>query len=351
MERGRQLSKHPLCWVRNKMAPWQLSIKAPLPPASGENHATKTDEVPPSEKKWMVEQAEMPRGKDPSSSSTDGDVMVPEITQDANSTDWWLSPNTMFTLVADMDLFDEPSGISLSHRKNASCMWNMEESWLPEVFEAASVKPESNVSREQSELEEEILANQDPSRISPKAFLRLPKCIEAIQKELDDLTKKGPTGIPSLIAVSLQNPLFAKLPRACTTMVVKRENPALFKARMCIRGDQQMGRDEFATSAPTAARAIPKILISISRATGWGILMVDISQAFLPSSLIIPSQRILIYPPEYIPCPWFGSVDLKRGEKTRRTTHAFLTMRPLYETSAAPLRWHTKLSEMFVRYD
>ena len=38
-----------------------------------------------------------------------------------------------------------------------------------------------------------------------------------------------------------------RLDKAQTTMAVKRKNPELGKARMCIRGDQLMGRDEFST--------------------------------------------------------------------------------------------------------
>ena len=113
-------------------------------------------------------------------------------------------------------------------------------------------------------MEEELLANQDSARISPKVFLKIRKCIIAIQKEFDDPARPGHTRIPSLIAVSTRGSKYRALGRARTTVVANRKNPELYKDRMCIRGDQSMGRDEFASSAPTDSREIHRLIISLS---------------------------------------------------------------------------------------
>ena len=76
----------------------------------------------------------------------------------------------------------------------------------------------------------------------------------------------------------------------------------------------------------------------------WGLSLVDISQAFPQSDLLLPSQRVRLIPPDYVSCPWTGDL---RSDRSKRHTHAFLTMRPLYGTKCAPLRWYNRLNSVF----
>lgn len=53
------------------------------------------------------------------------------------------------------------------------------------------------------------------------------------------------------------------------------------------------GGAEFATSAPTAVRAVPEISVTTSRIWDWRAAIVDISQAHLRSIINNPEHRIL----------------------------------------------------------
>ena len=123
----------------------------------------------------------------------------------------------------------------------------------------------------------------------------------------------------------------------------------LFKARICLRGDMIHHLGEFSTSAPTAARVSPRLLTTISRIYDWEVSLVDISQAFLQSDLLIPSQRVLLVPPPYIPCPWKG--DLCDARNGNAKDNVYLTLKPLYGTKCAPLRWYNKLTSTFVSFE
>ena len=77
--------------------------------------------------------------------------------------------------------------------------------------------------------------------------------------------------------------------------------------------------------------------------------MIDASQAFLQASLITPSQRVRLIPPKTISCPWTGKVSGVETEK-KKLEWRYLTLRPLYGTVCAPLRWFRKISSLFVQH-
>ena len=74
--------------------------------------------------------------------------------------------------------------------------------------------------------------------------------------------------------------------------------------------------------------------------------IIDISSAFTQSELVSPEQRILITHPWYVPLPFLGKIDTTR-DKHALPTHALLTLRPLYGTSDAPIRWFASISMQF----
>ena len=75
-------------------------------------------------------------------------------------------------------------------------------------------------------------------------------------------------------------------------MLVKIKAGEKYKARMCLRGDQEpLARTSF-SSAPTASRDLLKIAISsFANDKRFECLMVDISQAFVQRDSIAVSER------------------------------------------------------------
>ena len=112
---------------------------------------------------------------------------------------------------------------------------------------------ESSASEMSLEEQDEIIASSDPSRLPPRIYLRIPRCIEDIEKEVSALVKTDSRGIPSLAVIHLKDPRYAALPRTHSTMVAKQKNPSLMKARLCVRGDEISSKSEYDTSAPTAS--------------------------------------------------------------------------------------------------
>ena len=344
LDRGEKLIKHPLCWVRSRIIPGMVSID-------------EYDMVVDSNGKIMTGDKLVPNATVGTPSAS-----LPSKEKASASNDVWEHQISVSTLSkAEIAVSAEeniPMSVSVetSNRclavlgKSTSEMWweevcTLEENGDASVLESPSDTEDQKLARELQE--DEWIATQDPSRIMPRIFLKIPRCIEAIVKEVSDLVRVGPSGVPSLAAVSLQDARFRKIPKAHSTLIAKRKNPSLFKARLCVRGDQIRHINEFSTSAPTASRISSKLLLTVSRVFEWPISLVDISQAFLQSDLLSPDNRLLIFPPDYIPCPWNGSVDLSGKKQVR--THAYLTLRPLYGTKCAPLRWYTKLNATFVK--
>ena len=80
----------------------------------------------------------------------------------------------------------------------------------------------------------------------------------------------------------------------------------------------------------------------------WGLAIVDISSAFTQSHMMQPSERCILLMPWYVPCPWRGTLCLDKSASSP-VTYGLLTIRPLYGTSCAPLRWFACISEEFRR--
>ena len=91
---------------------------------------------------------------------------------------------------------------------------------------------------EQEEGDAAIIENADPSRLHARVYLKLPRCLEAIEKEMNGLTSKDAHGIPSIIAVQIDGEKYKHLPVAHSALLVKKKNPKLYKARLCLRGDE-----------------------------------------------------------------------------------------------------------------
>ena len=71
--------------------------------------------------------------------------------------------------------------------------------------------------------QDELIASSDPSRLPPRIYLRIPRCIEAIEKEINAMAKPDVRGIPSLAVIHLKDPRYLKLSKTHSTLVVKKK--------------------------------------------------------------------------------------------------------------------------------
>ena len=281
MEKGRRLFRHPLCWIR---------------PSLGYELVT----VTPSE-----------TNSDNAGSSADVIFPVQQIID---------SEKVISTLGEHCEWMDETLFVEEKETQNPELRIDRRNEWIgqqcadyEEPFDRGDTSlvmqgnAEVNLTEDQ---EDELISASDPSRLHPKVFLKVPRCIAAIEKEMTDLTTCNSVGIPSLAPIRLDDSRYSSPPLTHTTMIVRRENLAIFKARLCIRGDEIHHIGEFDTSAPTAARISPRILIMISRIFQRNVGILDVSQAFLQADLISPKDRVRLIPPYYVNIPWKGSVNL-----------------------------------------
>ena len=197
-------------------------------------------------------------------------------------------------------------------------------------------------------LEEEnhLLSLTNPSRISPKIFLQLPGALNAICDEINNLLMPDSNKIPGLLVVDYNREEYKHIPRIHSTMIVKRKSTLKFKARLCARGDMLFSDAPLLYSSPTVSRVSPRMILSIAVTYSFSIGIVDITSAFIQSNLVEKSKRLVIIPPYYIPLPWTNKVDPSLP-KTRMSSYGLLTIRPLYGTTDAPIRWFVTFSTRF----
>ena len=213
-----------------------------------------------------------------------------------------------------------------------------------ESMSVFSVKEEhSAISLEE---ENHLLSLTNPSRISPKIFLQLPGALSAICDEMNMLLQPDANHIPGLLVVDYSREEYKRIPRIHSTMVIKRKSTHKFKARLCARGDMLMADAPLMYSSPTVHRVSPRMILAIAVTLSLSIGIVDITSAFIQSNLVEKSKRIIILPPHYIPLPWTNKVD-QSLPRSRTSTYGLLTIRPLYGTTDAPIRWFITFSTRF----
>ena len=153
----------------------------------------------------------------------------------------------------------------------------------------------------------------------------------ALQKEISDLLRRDTNGQSALVEVDLKDPALVKLPKVFTTIVVKRKATGIFKARLVLRGDMAPTATQQFMSAPTAARSMVRIVLSLASNLRLTLGTVDASQAFLQSDVVHPSERMVAISPRWIPLPWNGELLGPLEENSAPpVTKGLLTIRPLY---------------------
>ena len=205
----------------------------------------------------------------------------------------------------------------------------------------------STTSSQEALTDDDILNHFDPSRLPPRIAFRLPEARTAIEKEISDLLRSEKGAPPAMLEVSLSDPRYTHLPRVPSTLVVKRKSVALYKGRLCTRGDVVPLTVTGFMSSPTAHRSAVKIVLTLAASLHWSIRALDISQAFLQSENLRESDRMVVIPPPMVTLPWNGKLppigtDLK---SLPSPTRGFLLLRPLYGGRDAPMRWFVTLSK------
>ena len=205
----------------------------------------------------------------------------------------------------------------------------------------------------------------DLSRIPPRIYLQIPASRQAIREELNGLLQLDSAGIPIGRLCISSSPECVSLPKLQTTIVCKMKTNGSFKARICLRGDQQSLLSASFVSAPTASRDFLRwVIIFFVNQKENRLGMIDISKAFAQSIYLHRSERVAaVFPP----CigvndeKWLGHVstshvngfyessvgsDLISSDAFHKLAKRFLLVlfRPLYGSRDAPLRWWLKLS-------
>ena len=316
VECGNRVFKHPLCWIR---PPFRMD-EVTVPRESGSEGAEEITDQPSSS-----DQKEMLRSASPQFYGETIDEQV-ELAGEIVDTD--------------------------EKRRNPEYRVEME----GDVFQVGEISPCGSPKNQEQEKyasvaesdEDAIIGNADSSRSPPRIYITIEGCVQAIVKEMTGLTRADQRGISSLLAVPVNHRRYANLPIVHSVLIVKKKNHTTYKARLCVRGDELRGKTDFDTTPPTAARVSTKILLVVAAVFQWAVKSVDISQAFLQSEMMAPHQRVGIFPPKCTPCPWLGKVN--QEEKSRSEGKwCFVTIRPLYGTTCAPLRWFSRLATLLLK--
>ena len=214
------------------------------------------------------------------------------------------------------------------------------------------LKPRKNCAKKDEYVDDDVMQHFDPSRIPPRIAFKLIPAREAIEKEINDLIHAKPGEPPAMIEVALSDPRFRNVPRAQSTLVVKRKSANQYKGRLCVRGDTIPLNTTAFISSPTVHGCGIKVVCAIAAQMKWKIHSIDISQAFLQSANLNRKDRVIALPPNMIQMHWKGKLPPIHVDVNGlpRHTHGFLLIRPLYMGRDAPMRWFIALSERLRYY-
>ena len=206
LERGRQLFKHPMSWIRKKNVPHMVN--------------TQENDV-------IV----LPQRDTPSSSSNQ--IPVNAVTRMCSNEEEPVAGKHEICLAVDeiSDMVMEPTARNLCTGRNPSVQILRQDHWVHSIYIGecdgnADGKVSSDDTQNAKTLEHDTDDDSepdliDPARIPPRIFLKSSKCREAIKKEMGGLVQAGVSGIPSLVAVSTKDNRYNKLPRVHAAMIVK----------------------------------------------------------------------------------------------------------------------------------
>ena len=149
----------------------------------------------------------------------------------------------------------------------------------------------------------------------------------AMDKEIAELVqKKAWDLVPKSVAVKARKKVLG------STWAFRRKrypdgSLRKLKARICVRGDQQvMGVDVFDTFAPVISWSVVRLVLSLAVAFSWSTAQVDYANAFVQAKLDEPV---------FIACPREYEVP----------GHVLLLKRSLYGLRESPLNWFNALCE------
>ena len=359
IEKGKSIHRHPTCWVRLMHIPHSVTLPTIDPlPNNNDNDTTPTINEEQNDGNITCDE-------DPSISSHVAapsdqiNVACPYGEFDSNLTQIFMTECSIFKATDQCCQNIKPSCAQMLN-------WN----WINDILWStglflgdSNVEPNTvfdsdslqtaltAVNAEDTRaisLEEEnhLLSLTNPSRISPKIFLQIPGAVASICDEINNLLLPDTNKIPGLVVVDYKQEEYRRLPRIHATMVVKRKSTLKFKARLCARGDMLSSDAPLIYSSPTVSRVSPRMILSIAITLSLDIGIVDITSAFIQSNMVEKSSRLIIIPPYYVPLPWTNKIDASLP-RVRTSSLAFLTIRPLYGTTDAPIRWFITFSTRF----
>ena len=241
--------------------------------------------------------------------------------------------------------------------------WFSTDSQILESLSTATLKdPEPPKDINPSELFGEY-GSFDISRMPPRMFLQITEARQAIRDEIRGLLRKDKSGIPVGEVITSDNQDFSRLEKLHTTMACKVKLQKGFNARLCLRGDQQSLINSGFASAPTASRDFLRWVVILGVGSkDFKIGMADVSQAFLRSSYLRKTERVIAMVPPYVKfstgsnddVTWKGFVSVNhsaevfeggnrkkchKGTIEDGKTYGIKLFRPLYGSRDAPLRW------------
>ena len=218
------------------------------------------------------------------------------------------------------------------------------------------------------EEENQSLMGADMNRITPKYFLKCPRALAAIKKEILGLLKIH-NGKAALELTTERDERWTYNKRVYSMIVMKRKSTLEFKARLVLRGDTVSEQDMAFTSAPTACLGSVATLITLNVIFGLSLHMVDISQAFLQADELVDGDKMITTVPPYVLLPDAGKLDkcpvsgmpivnekdltvldfetyqqIPMEKKRASFRRCLITHRPLYGGRDAPLRWFLRLA-------
>ena len=171
---------------------------------------------------------------------------------------------------------------------------------LIDVLNVTQCKPIPPIEINPSELSDEY-GSFGISRIPPMICLEIDGARQSIRDGIRGLLKNDKHGIPAGEVITSDRADFARLEKLHTTIVRKAKLQKGYKARLCLRGDQQSLINSGFVSPPTASRGFLRwvVILKVNN-SDFDMGLVDISQAFLQSSYLHKSERVIAIVPPYV---------------------------------------------------
>ena len=136
-------------------------------------------------------------------------------------------------------------------------------------FNILTNKIEQSSESETHWLDDGVVGSFGPSRLPPRAVIKLQGERAAVEKEISDLLAPHGAEPPVMVEVNLRDSRYSPIPKIRATLVVKRKSVGIYKDRLRARADSaQLNHAPF-TSSPTVSRCGSKLVVTIAVLAGF----------------------------------------------------------------------------------